>query len=177
MVFSDLTTPVNPTYSMMSAAPSLFSSEEGFVEVATVARPGEGQFVRPTIISPAVSPDTAHLATLALADQFPAVPSARRVLPQVPQLPIAQSQPQSQSPTQSPTESQASQSPQRSQRPGAQTKPSQPPPPRFRRAVGLPAHPRLSMSNLTPVEERPSDTSSLESTPRGSGTPSTGRAW
>ncbi len=52
---------------------------------------------------------------------------------------------------------------------------------RFRRAVGLPARPRLSVMNLTPVSEKttsPSDTATLTtSPPTGSGTPLTGKAW
>ncbi|TFK94342.1 hypothetical protein K466DRAFT_561168 [Polyporus arcularius HHB13444] len=58
---------------------------------------------------------------------------------------------------------------------------SEQPPPRFRRAVGLPARPRLSVRNLTPVDEKlasPSDTATLVTSPQsGSGTPMTGKAW
>ncbi|KAI0757138.1 hypothetical protein C8Q80DRAFT_1091049 [Daedaleopsis nitida] len=53
-------------------------------------------------------------------------------------------------------------------------------PPRFRRAVGLPARPRLEVANLTPVEERglsPSDSATLVTPRSGSGTPMAGKAW
>ena len=67
------------------------------------------------------------------------------------------------------------------QTPSPLAKPDQPAAPRFRRAVGLPPRPRLSVVNLTPVEEKvgsPSDTATLVTSPQsGSGTPMTGKAW
>ncbi|KAH9944501.1 uncharacterized protein BXZ73DRAFT_87385 [Epithele typhae] len=164
----NLTSPVNPKYSVMSE----FSSEESFANVVT-ARPA--QYVRPTLVAhERRESDPADIANLALVSQFPApplpAPTAARPLPTIaePARPTIQTQlpPQSQSPAQSP----------------ARTQLPSPPQPRFKRAVGLPAHPRLSRAS-TASEEVPErtpqgDTSSLY-TSQGSGTPNTvtGRAW
>ncbi|KAM5538174.1 hypothetical protein V8D89_008061 [Ganoderma adspersum] len=148
----NLTVPMNHA-SMMSST-SVAYSEEGSVNVATIANPPT--FARPTLIT--------QQATLPppRVEQVPPMPTmaARRALPPIPQPASLLHVPQVQTPKPVATGDA---------------------PPRFRRAVGLPAHPRpqLSIRNLTPVEEKssPSDTATLVTSPlSGSGTPLTGKA-
>ncbi len=151
----NLTVPVNHA-SMMSSTSAAYS-EEGSVNVATIANPLT--FARPTLITRQATPPVLR------AEQGPSmVPAtstaARRALPPIPQPASLLQVPQVQVPKPAATG-------------GA--------PPRFRRAVGLPAHPRpqLSIRNLTPVEEKssPSDTATLVTSPlSGSGTSFTGKA-
>ncbi|TBU35105.1 hypothetical protein BD311DRAFT_773259 [Dichomitus squalens] len=147
----NLTVPVNPKDSVMSAT-SVAYSDEGMVNVATVAQPPT--FARPTLITQQLA-----ASVVPRGDPNPSMSpylSARRALPPIPQ-PAAQPQPQ----------------------PAA----GSPAPLRFRRAVGLPANPKLQLAtrNLTPVDEKtrsPTDTTTLETSPQsGSGTPMTGKAW
>ena len=143
------------------SASSAVLSDDGSVGVATVARPGIVQLARPTLITQTMRTDGAPAA-----GGLPAQPSqtsspvrtvASRALPQIPK-------PASQTQIQTPS-----------------ANPDQPAAPRFRRAVGLPPRPRLSVRNLTPVDEKaasPSDTATLVTSPQsGSGTPMTGKAW
>ena len=149
----NLTVPMNHA-SMMSSTSAAYS-EEGSVNVATIADPPT--FARPTLVTqrgtlplPQVPPMPAMATSLA----------ARRALPPIPQPTSLLQVPQVQAPMPVATGDA---------------------PPRFRRAVGLPAHPRpqLSVRNLTPVQEKssPSDTATLVTSPlSGSGTPLTGKA-
>ena len=149
----NLTVPKNHA-SMMSATSAAYS-EEGLVNVATIADPPT--FARPTLIT-----QQATLAVSRREQGLPMVmlPAARRALPPIPQPDSLLQVPQVQLSKPVATSDAA---------------------PRFRRAVGLPAHPRpqLSVRNLTPVEEKssPSDTATtLVTFPfSGSGTPLTGK--
>ncbi|RPD81859.1 hypothetical protein L226DRAFT_497007 [Lentinus tigrinus ALCF2SS1-7] len=158
----NLTVPVNPKDSIMSASSAVLS-DDGSVAVATVARPGILQLARPTFITQTMRME-GPLAPVGLPAQpapstSPIRSAASRALPQIPK-PVSQTQTQTQTP------------PVVAEQPAA---------PRFRRAVGLPARPRLSVVNLTPVSEKvasPSDTATLVTSPQsGSGTPMTGKAW
>ncbi|KAI0724414.1 hypothetical protein C8T65DRAFT_704286 [Cerioporus squamosus] len=147
----NLTVPVNPKDSVLSASSAV--SDDGSVGVATVARPGFMQLARPTLVMQAARIEETP------AQSSPVRSASSRALPQPPK-PASQTQTQ--------TQTQVAQA-------------DQPAAPRFRRAVGLPARPRLSVRNLTPVDEKvasPSDTATLVTSPQsGSGTPMTGKAW
>ena len=157
---ADLTVPVSQKDSIQSAS-SAVMSDDGVVGVATVARPGIMQLARPTLITQTTrtegTPARVGLPAQPSPTSSPVRTVASRALPQIPK-------PASQTQTPSPL-----------------AKPDQPAAPRFRRAVGLPPRPRLSVVNLTPVEEKvgsPSDTATLVTSPQsGSGTPMTGKAW
>ncbi|EIW64800.1 uncharacterized protein TRAVEDRAFT_62242 [Trametes versicolor FP-101664 SS1] len=164
-----LSVPKSNKDSTISAFSAVYS-DDGSVDDAVVST---AQFVRPTLAIPPPSqsePSPASLAAPPQPSPLAASPvrtpsGGRRALPPVPQPAV---QPQPRSPPAQP-----------------QPQPTQPaqaaapiPAPRFRRAVGLPPRPRLSVVNLTPVEEKtsPTDTATLASPPSGSGTPP-GRRW
>ncbi|KAI0824211.1 hypothetical protein BC628DRAFT_452098 [Trametes gibbosa] len=158
------------TISSSSAAISEYGSVD--VAVATKADLSAAQYARPTLVIPPPGEATTSEGLGVPSEPSSAVspvrtPSGgRRALPPIPQ---AGAQPHSALP--------------RLEQPMQAAPPMQPesPAPRFRRAVGLPPRPRLSVVNLTPVEERtsPSDSpTTLVSSPQsGSGTPKAGKRW
>ncbi|KAI0639267.1 hypothetical protein C8Q77DRAFT_1152255 [Trametes polyzona] len=180
----NLTIPGSQKDSTISAS-SVAVSDEGSVNVAvaTKADLSAVQYARPALVIPPPSDSEASPEGLTAPPQPFAAPSpirtpsgGRRALPPLPQ-PSAQSGSLPARPLPP--------SMQQQQQQAAQPKPTQPtqaaaPTPRFRRAVGLPPRPRLSVVNLTPVEEKtttsPSET--LMSSPQsGSGTPPAGKRW
>ncbi|KAH9857910.1 hypothetical protein C2E23DRAFT_746781 [Lenzites betulinus] len=173
----NLTIPGSNKDSTISSS-SVGISEDGSVDVA-VARKADlsaAQYARPTLVLP--PPGDAAEGLGVSSEPSPAMspmrtPSGgRRALPPIPQ-------PAAQQPSGIPRLAK----PTSPQQPMSAARPSPPvsPPTRFRRAVGLPPRPRLSVVNLTPVEERtsPSDSpTTLVSSPQsGSGTPKAGNRW
>ncbi|OJT09497.1 hypothetical protein TRAPUB_14031 [Trametes pubescens] len=172
-----LSVPNSNKDSTISAFSAVYS-DDGSVVDAIVST---AQFVRPTLAIPPPSQSEPSPASLAAPPQpSPAAVSpvhtpsgGRRALPPVPQ-PAVQPRPESPpaQPQPQPTQPQPVQ-------PAPAAAPT--PAPRFRRAVGLPPRPRLSVVNLTPVEEKtsPTDTATtLARSPQsGSGTPPAGRRW
>ncbi|KAH9898523.1 hypothetical protein C8Q73DRAFT_404996 [Cubamyces lactineus] len=169
----NLTVPGNPKDSTISSS-SAVASEAGSANVAVATT---AQFTRPTLITQFSAPSEAAPEGLAAPPQPSPIYSpirtpsgGRRALPPIPQ---SATQPQPQQPI-TPTPVRQPITPQPT---------STNPAPRFRRAVGLPPRPRLSVVNvdLAPVEEKtsPSDTAStLVSSPlSGSGTPTAGKRW
>ncbi|KAI8995501.1 hypothetical protein BD414DRAFT_534664 [Trametes punicea] len=159
-----------------TSEPSAVSSEDDSadVAVATKADLGSAQYARPTLVIQPLgrevpAPEGLHAPSQSSPMSSPLrTPGGRRALPPIPQ-PSPQSQiqqpvPQPSQPFQlSPPAAQQLLQPAPTPQPVTQN-----PVPRFRRAVGLPPRPRLSLANvgLTPVEEKatPSETSSaLES--------------
>ncbi|KAI0651720.1 hypothetical protein C8Q79DRAFT_1004985 [Trametes meyenii] len=118
-------------------------SDDGPVDVGMARKTdlSAAQYVRPTIVVPPTQNETSPENPTAPVQPSPIVSplrtasDGRRALPPVPQSAVA-SQPQQPEPVQ----------PAQLTQPGA-------PAPRFRRAVGLPPHPRLSVVNTIPREE------------------------
>lgn len=168
-----LSVPNSNKDSTISAFSAVYS-DDGSVDGAVVST---AQFVHPTLAVSPPSQSEASPAGLVAPPQpsfamvFPTPSGGRRALPLVPQ-PAVQPQPQ-------PPPAPALPQPIQPVQPAQAAAPT--PAPRFRRAVGLPPRPRLSVVNLTPVEEKtsPTDTATTLASPpqSGSGTPPAGRRW